>query len=211
MIQTFTDHGARADALLQERAVSIQDADAVFHNQSPQDGPMHMLPWRVKSFISNQFPLLYHFTNNCLKRRVGESYWDQKLAATWNQRIWPTKSDMIARLTCPEQKILDIACGNGSILKDLKGRGYGNLLMMPIPDATSDIIIASQVLEHVIHRYSFAKEIARVLKPEGKAFIFAPNDCLGPIDEPKHVIKYRANTLCIFGETFRHSSTRHHQ
>ena len=34
---------------------------------------------------------------------------------------------MIAARTDPDDIILDIACGNGSILRDLKARGYRNL------------------------------------------------------------------------------------
>jgi len=54
------------------------------------------------------------------------------------------------------------------------------------------------VLEHIIRRNFFAREIARVLKPDGQAMIFVPNDCLGPIDEPEHVIKYTEPTLRRF-------------
>jgi 2-polyprenyl-3-methyl-5-hydroxy-6-metoxy-1,4-benzoquinol methylase len=65
-------------------------------------------------------------------------------------------------------------------------------------DSTFDVVIASQVLEHVIRRRRFVEEIDRVLKPGGRAFIFVPDDCLGPIDEPEHVIKYTADTLRRF-------------
>ena len=186
---------------------------------------MNVLPWRVRALISNHFPLLYYFAANMLKRRMSETYWDQRLAETWHQRSWPTKNELIAKLTSPDQVILDIACGNGSILRDLKAHGYqhlqglemsryavtrlraegftmhhGSVPLMALPDAAFDVVIASQVLEHVIRRHSFAREMARVLKPGGRAFIFVPNDCLGPIDEPEHVIKYTAVSLRKFLE-----------
>jgi SAM-dependent methyltransferase len=184
---------------------------------------MNVLPWRVRAQISEHFPLLYHFAANVLKKRRSESYWDQRLAETWNQRNWPTKNDLIAGLTSPDQAILDIACGNGSILRDLKARGYQNLQgleisnyavnrlrsegfimhhgsvpLLPLPDAAFDVVIASQVLEHIVRRHSFAAEVARVLKPDGTALIFVPNNCLGPIDEPEHVIKYTSDSLRKF-------------
>ena len=74
----------------------------------------------------------------------------------------------------------------------------GRLPDVPVPDARFDVIIASQVLEHVIRRDRFAREINRVLRPDGRAFIFVPNDCLGPIDEPEHVICYNRNSLSRF-------------
>lgn len=186
---------------------------------------MHVLPWRVRAFVSNHFPLLYYFAANVMQRRMGASYWDQRLAETWDQRSWPTKNELIAQLTAPDQAILDIACGNGSILKDLKQRGYRNLQgleiseyavtrlgaegftmhrgsvpLLRLPDASFDVVIASQVLEHIVRRHRFAREIARVLRPGGCAFIFVPNNCLGPIDEPEHVIQYRSSTLRSFLE-----------
>ena len=39
-----------------------------------------------------------------------------------------------------------------------------------------------------------------ILKPDGRALIFVPDDCLGPIDETEHVIKYNAVTLRAFLE-----------
>ncbi len=50
----------------------------------------------------------------------------------------------------------------------------------------------------MIRRNRFAREIARILRPGGSAFIFVPNDCLGPIDEPEHVIKYDESSFSVF-------------
>lgn len=176
---------------------------------------MNLLPWRIRKVLSDAFPLIYHCAANLFRRGQSQAYWDERLAETWHQRTWPTKNEIIARLTNPNQVILDIACGNGSVLRDLKNRGYHNLhgleiskyavarlsaegfLMhhgrvprLDLADHTYDSVIASQVLEHVVRRNRFAREIARILRPGGSAFIFVPNNCLGPIDEPEHVIKY---------------------
>jgi ubiquinone/menaquinone biosynthesis C-methylase UbiE len=64
-----------------------------------------------------------------------------------------------------------------------------------VPDASFDIVIASQVLEHIIRRRRFVREIERVLRPGGRALIFVPDDCLGPIAEPEHVFKYNRFSL----------------
>lgn len=184
---------------------------------------MNILPWRVRLVISNHMPLFYHFVANLVRQRRGERYWDDRLAETWHLRTWPTKNELIAARTDVDSAVLDIACGNGSILRDLKHRGYaslagleiskyaverlreegftmfqGYLPHLPIPDGTFDTVIASQVLEHIVRRSRFASEVARVLKPGGQGFFFVPNDCLGPIDEPEHVIKYNARTFEAF-------------
>ena len=184
---------------------------------------MNLLPWRIRNAISESFPLGYHLVVNLFKRVRSEAYWDERLAESWDQRSWPTKNEMIAARTSFNEVILDVACGTGSILRDLKSRGYqnlhglevsgyavrrlsaegivmhqGSIPILPLPTGYYDVVIASQILEHVIRRNRFAEEIVRVLKPDGSAFIFVPNDCLGPIDEPEHVIKYKETTLRSF-------------
>ena len=184
-------------------------------------GPL--LPWRVRKVISDRLPLLYHLVTNTGTAGNSAEYWDQRLEETWDAREWPTKTSRIRALTRPGHAIVDIGCGNGSILRQLAGHGYrdlsgvevsdyaverlrasginmwrGSIPKLPIPDARFDVVIASQVLEHVIQRRRFVREISRILKPDGRAFIFVPDDCLGPIDECEHVIKYTKDSLGRF-------------
>lgn len=66
---------------------------------------------------------------------------------------------------------------------------------LPLENASYNVVIASQVLEHIIRRKSFLKGVRRILKQGGKFFVFVPDNCLGPIDEPSHVIKFNTDTL----------------
>lgn len=186
---------------------------------------MNILPWRARAYLSHHFPLAYHLVLNAGLRGNSVEHWDQMLAQSWDDpsRAWPTKTHLIQTLTAPDMKILDVACGTGSILRALKQRGYSDLHALEISayavsrlraegiharagalpqidflEGEFDVVIASQVLEHVIRRAKFAAEIRRVLKPGGRAFIFVPDRCLGPIDEPEHVIVYDAKSLDRF-------------
>ena len=154
-----------------------------------------------------------------------QEYWDQRLAEAWNHStgFWPTKLAPIAKPVQPDEAIVDIGCGTGSILRDLRDRGYtklhgleqseyavkrlstegiemsrGDLLHMPFDEPQFDVAIASQVLEHVIRRNRFCRELSRIVRPAGKILIFVPNDRLGPIAEPTHVMKYDARSLRRF-------------
>lgn len=182
-----------------------------------------LLPWRVRKVISDHFPLFYHLAANAGVPRNDADYWDARLAESWDARDWPTKVEAIRTLTGPKDRILDVGCGSGSMLRRLALAGYselhgmeisayavkrlgeegirmwqGRLPVLPTPDAHFDAVIASQVLEHVIRRGRFASEIARTLRPGGQAFIFVPDNCLGPIDEPEHVIRYDRDSLHRF-------------
>jgi ubiquinone/menaquinone biosynthesis C-methylase UbiE len=71
----------------------------------------------------------------------------------------------------------------------------GYLPHIPLPDNSVDLVIASQVLEHIVRRKKFMREINRVLTPAGSVAIFVPDNCLGPISEPEHVVMFNAKTL----------------
>lgn len=181
-----------------------------------------MIPWRVRVFISKYFPLLYHYAANFGVQANSAEHWDKRLEETWDDpdRSWPAKNALLRDLIKPQMQVLDVACGNGSILRALKSAGVQNLFALEISayavarlrgegidarcgmlpdidyeDVRFDAVIASQVLEHIIRRRTFLKEILRVLKPGGEAYIFVPDNRLGPIDEPEHVVMFNEKSL----------------
>lgn len=104
-----------------------------------------------------------------------------------------------------KRRILDIGAGRGDFLVDAVRRGFdaegielnpayiaqahghakeagvsitireGVGEALPYEDATFDFVNASELLEHVHDPDGILKEIARVLTPEGKAYISVPN------------------------------------
>jgi 2-polyprenyl-3-methyl-5-hydroxy-6-metoxy-1,4-benzoquinol methylase len=185
---------------------------------------MPIIPWRVRNFFAQTMPLAYHliFTGRDVH---SAAYWDRRLEESWDSpsRNWPAKNRLIESLTSPDQRILDIGCGNGGILRHLKNCGYtglvglehsayacgrlagegitmieGSLHDLPETGAPFDVVIASEVLEHIIRRDRFIGEIKKVLHPDGCVLVFVPNNCLNPLDEPEHVAVYSKTTLARF-------------
>ncbi|SDY67279.1 class I SAM-dependent methyltransferase [Nitrosomonas halophila] len=181
-----------------------------------------MIPWRVKSFFSENFPLGYHLLVNLRNQHKSEEYWDNAFDQSWQSgnRDWPTKNRLIKALTSPADRILDVGSGTGSLLRYLKENSYAHLEGLDIskravevlgkhgitmhhavlPDLPKlgqqyDVVIASQVLEHIIRRQKFLSGLQKILKPSGSLIIFVPDNCLGPIDEPSHVVKFNKNSL----------------
>lgn len=181
-----------------------------------------MIPWRIRAFFSQHFPLCYHLLANFRTRQNSEEYWDHAFEVSWQakSRDWPTKNKLIKLLTSPSSRILDVGCSTGTLLRYLKNEGYQHLegleisqraveilskygiIMhraklpdLPLSDHLYDFVIASQVLEHIIQRKKFLHGLRRILKPTGTLIIFVPDNCLGPIDEPSHVVKFNKTSL----------------
>lgn len=181
-----------------------------------------MIPWRIKNFLSEHFPLGYHLIADIRSRQRSQAYWDEAFDISWRagSREWPTKHQLILSLTNKTDCILDVGCGTGAMLRYLARNGYTNLEgleisaravevlskfgitmhhaelpSLPLAGHKYDVVVASQVLEHIIRRRKFLRQLCRILKPAGALILFVPDNCLGPIDEPSHVIKFNKDSL----------------
>ena len=105
---------------------------------------------------------------------------------------------LASQLHSPGAEVLEVSCGEGRILSELRARGYHvtgtnfgtyenaprdfpihngvNLLeRVPFEDACFDEVLAVEVIEHVENHRKAVAEIARLLRPGGHAILTFPN------------------------------------
>lgn len=57
-----------------------------------------------------------------------------------------------------------------------------DIAKIPRPDSTYDVVLCTEVLEHVADAPGVLKELSRLLKPGGKLIVSAPSNCLRHFD-----------------------------
>ena len=137
--------------------------------------------------------------------RDGSSYYDAYWSGTTGWRPPAGLDDDLRSwldpLLTPGRVALDVGCGDGArygarvhgsgleihgvdisevAVEEARSRGINARVAsldvpLPYPDAIFDVVICLEVLEHLVDPEKVAREIRRVLKPNGRALISVPN------------------------------------
>ena len=113
--------------------------------------------------------------------------------------------DAVAGEGCPGQRVLDLSCGEGDVIAALIEKGFEaegthfkaddyilrnpNPVLrtarihtgvnlggtLPFDDASFDVVLATEVIEHLADHPVFLREACRILKPGGRLVLSTPN------------------------------------
>jgi len=109
---------------------------------------------------------------------------------------------LLSKVPIKSKKVLDIGCGNGELISMLAEEGHvcvaldlsenrlskfkdratnlgvaqvqGDVINIPLRNSSIDIIMCSEVLEHIKDYEKVLKEMNRVLRPHGKIIVSVP-------------------------------------
>ena len=120
--------------------------------------------------------------------------------ASWDVRSGKILSLAQKYIPQKEALIIDCACADGSLMRQLGADGYSNLKgvdiddyrsdgakhfafkavdvcaeKLPWRDSSIDAVVSSQTIEHLENPHFFVREAARVLKPGGIFIVSTPN------------------------------------
>ena len=80
----------------------------------------------------------------------------------------------------------------------------GEASRLPFPDASFDVVVSFETIEHLYEQELFLKEIHRVLRPEGLFIVSTPNrDTYSPINGPVNRFHVRELTRNEFLKALR--------
>jgi len=120
------------------------------------------------------------------------------------ENYWFRRHEVVYRRLverCADRDVLEAGCGEGygadliaDVARSVIGLDYdeltvahvrarypridvrhGNLAALPLPDATVDVVVNFQVIEHLWDQPQFVAECARVLRPHGALLMSTPN------------------------------------
>lgn len=162
----------------------------------------------------------YNFTSNIGeigRQNINTSdYWDKiwknEGSETW--RIYPETNKRILEIIGSNKEVLEVGCGVGILLKQIRNnknkatgidissfavsllekegmRGIQSVLPnIPLEDNSFDIVVGTEILEHMDDDKELLMQCNRVCKNGGKIIFVVPDNCLGPDAEQEHMRKY---------------------
>jgi SAM-dependent methyltransferase len=181
------------------------------------------IPWLVLEWLANRWPRAYHILRSGTSNPNTQKHWDEAWGRHGANGYRAALELVEVRHWILEHvpagaEVLEVGCGTGEMMALLRetrdcrcsgvdispaaiakvtamGFNARSAAVPPIPFETStfDVVVCTEVLEHITNDKGTASEIRRVLRPDGMALITVPD---GSTDrEELHIHRYTAARL----------------
>ena len=122
---------------------------------------------------------------------LAHAWWDPRGEFAMLHWLAAARARLVPAATREGSVLLDLACGGGLLAPHVAGKGHhhvgldlsasalpqarahgvvavrGDVLRLPFADAVADVVVAGEVLEHVVEPLELVAEACRVLRPGG--------------------------------------------
>jgi 2-polyprenyl-6-hydroxyphenyl methylase/3-demethylubiquinone-9 3-methyltransferase len=122
---------------------------------------------------------------------LADVWWDRRGGFAMLHWIASARARLVPEAERPGSVLLDLACGGGLLAPHVAGKGHrhvgldlsrtalpqardhgvvpvrGDVLRLPFGDEVADVVVAGEVLEHVLEPLDLVAEACRVLRPGG--------------------------------------------
>src|SRR4030042_6765615 len=171
----------------------------------------HCIPWKIKIMLNRLSNYRYLIFNINTKK-----YWDNVWSNEINNNSYKKRRldnlySQILALLPVNSKLLDVGCGIGVFLQraktekkcsvfgiDISKRAIdfvkskeidglaAKIPPIPLESNSFDVVVATELLEHVTNPLKTMRELFRVAEIGGLCFISVPDNCLLPYQEREH-------------------------
>lgn len=181
------------------------------------------VPWRIQAFLARHWPVAYQWLRFGKSNANTQDHWNDAWARHGKDGyratgILPEIRDSLVKIIPSGVKILDVGCGVGEIMTLLQERNkcvcsgmdiapsavaavkakgmearVGILPDIPFSDASFEVLLCTEVLEHVTDAKSAVGSMYRVLQPGGLLVLTVPD---GEVDmEEFHVHRFNEKSI----------------
>jgi len=166
----------------------------------------HCIPWSVKKRLAKY----RYLVRNANTQSHWDSTWDEEIKKGKRRELSNLYREIFQRVP-RGSGLLDVGCGGGELLerarsemecdvfgvdisfiaiKHLNERGIPGIASrvppVPVEDGAFDVVVATQLLEHVHSPKRVLRELFRAVKAGGLCIISVPDNCMAPHEEPEH-------------------------